>query len=180
MFKRSSFAVAALLCVAVGCGEEKTEDLGGMRSQSLSKQDNNYIRDIAQGNMTEIQSSQVALQSSNNPAVKAFAQHMVTDHNTDATTMMSVVSAKGAKAPTMLDTDHKDMVQSLNGKSGADFDKAYVDLQVKAHEATINVDQDEADNGNDPDLKSAAAGLLPQLKEHLMAAQKLQANMSGM
>ncbi len=179
MIKRT-LAVAAVLCLAAGCGEQKTEDLGGMRSQTLSKQDNNYLRDIAQGNLTEIQSSQMALQSSSNPAVKEFAQEMITDHNTAGTTVGSVAMSKGAKLPTMLDTDHKDMVDALDGKTGDDFDRAYVAMQIKAHQATINVDEDEANNGNDGDLKSTAAGLLPTLKHHLMMAQKLQSNMMGM
>ena len=180
MFKRSTVAVAAVLFLAAGCGSQTTEQLGGMRSPSLSEQDNDYLRDIAQGNLTEIQSSQMALQDSSSPAVKDFAQQMINDHETATTTVGSVARSKGAKLPTLLDTDHKDMVDSLSGKTGADFDKAYVALQVKAHQATINVDQTEADNGGDADLKSTAAALLPILKQHLVMAQKLQSNMMGM
>ena len=179
MLKRTLAAVT-VLCLVAGCGEESTEKLGGMPSQTLSSQDNNYLRDITVSNLTEIQSSQMALQMSSNPQVKDFAQQMITDHTTAGTRVAAVASSKGATVPKMLDDKHKDMVDTLQGKSGTDFDKAYVDLQVKAHQATINLDQDEADNGNDPDIKSTAAGLLPTLKEHLNMAQRLQSNMMGM
>ena len=114
--------------------------------------------------MTEIQSSQMALQQSSNPRVKEFAQTMINDHTSAATSVMSVAKSKDVVPPMTLDTAHKDMVKTLDGKSGSDFDKAYLDLQVKAHEMTINLDQKEADNGNDPDVKNLATTLLPTLK----------------
>jgi putative membrane protein len=179
MLKRT-LAVAAALCLVAGCGMEKTEDLGGMRSPTLSEQDNGFIRDITMGNLTEIQSSQMALQMSSSQPVKDFAQHMINDHTMANNTIDTLAKSKGAAVPKMLDSDHKNMVDGLKGKSGSDFDKAYVSLQIKAHQEAINVDQAEADNGNDGDLKSAANGLLPQLRMHLDEAQKLQSGMNGM
>ncbi len=174
-------AAAAVLCIAVGCDSQTTESLGGSRGPSLTKQDNDYFRDITESNLTEIQSSQMALQMSSSPQVKEFAQKMINDHQTAGTQVAAVAKTKDVTPPTMLDGSHKDMAASLNGKSGADFDKAYVDLQVKSHEATINIDQDEADNGNDGDVKNLANTLLPTLQQHLMMAKKLQSgNMSGM
>ena len=178
MYKRT-LAMTAVLCLAAGCGMEKTEQLGGMRSSTLSDQDNGFIRDITEGNLTEIQSSQMALQQASSPQVKEFAQMMISDHTMAGSQIETVAKSKGAGVPKMLDSDHKDMVDGLKGKTGADFDKAYVTLQVKAHQEAVNVDQAEADNGNDGDLKSAANGLLPQLKGHLDKILALQSNMSG-
>ena len=179
MLKRSLTA-AAILCLAAGCGMESTEKLGGMASPNLSSQDNTYFRNITMGNLTEIQSSQMALQMAKGSQVKEFAQQMINDHDTATTQVEAVARSKGVTLPKMLDTDHKDMVSALDGKSGDDFDKAYMELQVKAHQSTINVDQDEADNGNDADVKSLAAGLLPVLKGHLQMAQQIQTRMMGM
>lgn len=179
MLKRT-LATAAALCMAVGCAAEKTEDLGGMRSATLSSQDNAFIRDLSMGNMTEIQSSQMALQATNNPQVRQMAQNMITDHQAAASSVESIAGAKGARVPTQLDSAHKDMVEALRGKSGDDFDKAYVKLQAKAHEEAINVDQAEADNGTDPDLKATANQLLPVLKKHMTMVHELDAKMSGM
>jgi putative membrane protein len=179
MLKRS-LALAAVLCVAAGCGSESTEQLGGMASPQLSSQDNTFFRNITEGNLTEIQSSHLALQMAKSPDVKDFAQQMISDHQTAATQVDAIAKSKGAVLPKMLDGSHKDMVDALNGKSGDDFDKAYIDLQIKAHQETINLDQDEADNGTDPDVKSTAAGLLPILKHHLNMAQQIQTKMMGM
>ena len=178
MLKRT-LSAAAVLCLAVGCASESDAQLGGKDSSTLSKTDNTYFRGITEGNLTEIQSSQMALQQSSNPRVKEFAQTMINDHTSAGTSVMSIAQSKNVVPPTMLDSSHKEMVQTLDGKSGADFDKAYLDLQVKAHQATINLDQDEADNGNDPDVKNLATTLLPTLKGHLSMAKKLQSDMMG-
>ena len=176
MLKRT-LAAAAVLCLAAGCGSQTTEQLGGMPSSTLSGQDNTYFRNITEGNLTEIRSSQMALQSAGSPQVKTFAQKMIADHTSAETQVAAVAQTKGVKLPTMLDEKHKDLVASLDGKSGTDFDKAYLDLQVKAHQATINENTDEANNGNDADVKSLAITLSPVLKEHLEMAEKLQNGM---
>ena len=179
MLKRS-LAVAVVLCVAAGCASESTEQLGGVASPQLSSQDNTFFRNITEANLTEIQSSQMALQSAKSPDVKGFAQQMISDHETAAAQLDAVAKSKGVQLPKMLDDSHKDMVDGLNGKTGDDFDKAYIEMQIKAHQEAINLDQDEADNGTDPDVKSTAAGLLPTLKHHLNMAQQIQTKMMGM
>ena len=79
MTKRFIAATAAL-CLAAGCASQSTEELGGQKSATLSKMDNMYFRDAAQSDMTEIQTSDMALQTSTNDQVKQFAQHMRNQH----------------------------------------------------------------------------------------------------
>jgi putative membrane protein len=178
MFKRS-LAMSAALCLAVGCGEQSTESLGGSRSPTLSKMDNDYFRDIAESNMTEIQTSQMAENVSKNTAVLEFAQMMINDHTSAGSAVEACAGSKGAGLPKMLDDEHKELIKTLDGKTGADFDKAYMALQIKAQEMTINVDQAEADNGNDTDVKALAHSLLPTLKAHLSRAKKVQTALMG-
>jgi putative membrane protein len=67
----------------------------------------------------------------------------------------------------------------LELRSAKSFDQAYANNQVKAHEATIALFEEEAANGKDADLKKFAADTLPKLKHHLDEAKKLAAAHGG-
>ena len=59
-------------------------------------------------------------------------------------------------------------------KKGRDFDEKYVDLMVKAHKDAVAKLRDEAEDGNDPEIKTWAAGKVPILQRHLEHAQNIQ------
>jgi len=57
--------------------------------------------------------------------------------------------------------------------SGANFDKSYVESQLKAHEKTENLLEKEISSGQDADAKAFAQSVLPTIKEHLQAVRTL-------
>jgi putative membrane protein len=125
-------------------------------------------------NMTEIDTSKLALSRSDNIQVKTFAQHMIDDHSKAGQELSDLAMAKGVILPAEIDSKDQKVIDELSSKSGQQFDRAYAELQVTAHKEAIAVDQDEADNGIDPDTKAMAAKLLDTLKMHLSMAQQLQ------
>jgi putative membrane protein len=171
--------IASLLLLVGGCGQSM-QDLGGSPSTTLADGDNNYFKTISLSNMTEIDSSKLALTQSQNADVKQFAQHMIDDHTNAANQVAALAAQKGVVLPTQLDSMHQSLIDDLTSKSGSDFDKAYIDLQVKAHNQTIAADQSEANNGLDPQVKQLANSLLDTLKMHLSMAEKLQSGTGGM
>ncbi len=174
-----NICMAGLLGLAVGCGSSM-QDLGGKPSTNLTDSDNNFFKTITVANETEIQTSQAALMQSQNQSVKDFAQHMIDDHRMAEGKVGAVAAAKGVALPNQLDATHQSMLDDLKSKSAADFDKAYADVQVKAHQETIAADKDEADNGSDSQVKALAGQLLDTLQMHLSMAQKLQNSLGGM
>jgi putative membrane protein len=62
--------------------------------------------------------------------------------------------------------------RKLMEKSGADFDKAYINLMVDEHESAVDLFQDGADDGN-PQVQAFAAKYLPKLRQHLEQAEQL-------
>jgi putative membrane protein len=63
------------------------------------------------------------------------------------------------------------LYKKLQGMSGSDFDKAYMEAMVKDHQKDIDEFQREADSGKDADVKSFASETLPTLREHLQMAK---------
>ena len=66
--------------------------------------------------------------------VKKFAEKMVTDHTKANEGLEKMASWKSLKVPHTLDADRKAKLEMLNKKSGAKFDRAYVQVQVTGHE----------------------------------------------
>ncbi|UVE68298.1 DUF4142 domain-containing protein [Burkholderia pyrrocinia] len=120
----------------------------------------------------ERQASQLALDRSSNPDVKAFARRIVDDHARIAGELRQLGAQKGVPVQTRMLVDPA--VTALRTKDGHAFDTAYVALAgPSAHEAAIRLYEAEARNGRDPQLRAFAARALPALRAHLAAARQL-------
>jgi putative membrane protein len=99
---------------------------------------------------------------------------MVKDHQKTTAELKKLVDSGQAKLPTVLDSDHQQMLDELKEKTGKDFDQSYDQIQVKAHEDAVALFEAYAREGDNADLKKWAAATLPHLKQHLKMAQKLK------
>jgi putative membrane protein len=68
-----------------------------------------FVTRAANGNMFEIQSSQAALEKTQNDQVRQFAQKMVQDHTGAGDRLKQ--AAQGQTVPTELDQQHSQMLQ---------------------------------------------------------------------
>jgi putative membrane protein len=62
--------------------------------------------------------------------------------------------------------------------SGEAFDRAYARDMVKDHQNDIAAFQQEASNGQDPQIKSFASDTLPTLQDHLKMAREMMHTVS--
>ncbi len=131
-----------------------------------------FVKKAALDGMTEVEAGKVALSKSQNPEIRSFAQRMVADHGKANAELATIAKAKGLPAPKELDAEHKEMLNSLSGKSGKDFDVAYAEHMNMDHSKAIALFESAA-GSNDPDLAQFAKKTLPTLKEHKALAQKL-------
>jgi putative membrane protein len=132
-----------------------------------------FLKQTAVGNQFEIDSSKLALSKSNSTDVKAFATQMVNDHSTAGAAFKKAVSDAKLKEPSTSDDKHDALLKDLRAKSGADFDKAYVDAQKQGHVETVALFEAYAKGGDNPRIKQFAQDLLPKLREHLDHVRKL-------
>jgi putative membrane protein len=109
--------------------------------------------------------------------VKEFGQMMVTDHTRANTELKAVASAKNLTVSPSPMEKHQKHIDELKTKKGAEFDKAYVEMMVDDHKEDIGKFEDEANKGNDAEVKAFAAKTLPVLKKHLEHIQKIQDGM---
>jgi len=144
-------------------------------SNTAVVQDNFWTKAATSG-LAEVELGKLAAQKAQNPEVKKFAQMMVADHTKANDELKALATKKSVMIPTVLDSSHQSLLQKLQGLSGADFDKAYVEGQVDDHETAVDLMEDNADN-SDADIKAFAAKTLPVVQSHLKMIQGIQGKM---
>jgi putative membrane protein len=133
-----------------------------------------FVDDASAKGLAEIQTSQLALQKSQSDDIQKFAQMMIDDHtaaNKKLADIANGLQVKMASETELMDRAKKMILEYREGS----FDKAYVNNQVKAHEDTIKLFQDEAKTSQTPELTAFVKETLPKLQAHLDAAKALQA-----
>ncbi len=127
------------------------------------------------GNTFEVEESKLALKQASSPKVKVFARMMIGDHTKAEKMLQGAAKSAGAPVEMTLDAPHQAMVDALKGKSGADFDKAYLADQVQAHTETAALLGDYQQGGDNTTLKGWAKKTLPTVNLHLKKVEALAA-----
>jgi putative membrane protein len=124
-------------------------------AKAQTDDDKKFLATAAQSDVNEIKLSQLAEQKATNPAVKAFAHKMVVEHTKMSASMKPFADSWGVTPPADFDTDHQQEYDKLNGLSGADFDKEYIDQMVTDHAKALDAFTSEAKDTKDAKFRMA-------------------------
>jgi putative membrane protein len=173
-------ACAAFLAFGPSSGnaQDKT-DKTAKKGANISKGDMRSMQKMAQADMAEIAAGKVAAEKASNPEVKKYGQHMVDEHSKMLDEGSKLAQAKGMKPPAAPEKKQQDALKKLQGLSGEDFDRQYVQQMVKDHQDALKLAEKTAKDAKDPELKAHAQKGAPHIKEHLAMARKLQEGMSS-
>lgn len=133
-----------------------------------------YVRMAAASDLFEIQSSQLALSRAQTPAVRQYAQMLLTHHTQTTQQLMAAASAAGLPPMTpQLMPMQVAMMQRLQAASGAEFDRVFVADQIPAHEMALALHSNYAMSGDTPALRQVAATARPIVEQHLVQARQM-------
>ena len=138
-----------------------------------------FAREASLGGMAEVDAARLAARKARNPAVKDFANMMVTDHAKANDQLSAAVSANALRTSMTPDKDHKVMLDQLEKTSGEAFDVLYIRGQVAEHQKAAQLYEWVIDNGEDPRLTRYAMDTLPVVMRHLELAKGIQSQLTG-
>ncbi|WP_282347201.1 DUF4142 domain-containing protein [Pseudomonas sp. PS01301] len=138
-----------------------------------------FVEDASAKGVAEVEAGKLALEKGTAADVKTFADMMVKDHTAANQKLKALADKKNIDVSDDAELLDKAKAMILELRSAKSFDQAYANNQVKAHEATIEIFEDEIKNGKDAELKAFATETLPKLKAHLVEAKKLAAAHGG-
>jgi putative membrane protein len=128
---------------------------------------------------------ELAKANARSSAVKGFAQTMITDHG--AVNKQAVQLAQRLKV-TPQDNDMSRQLQqgadearaSLESKSGAEFDGAYMQREVEYHQAVLDaLDKALIPSAQNAELKALLEGVRPEFVAHLERAKQIQSSLGN-
>lgn len=165
----SAFRATACLLVVAGATVAHADDV---------KKPADFLGSAVQDGRAEIESCQLALRKSSNPAVQAFARRMITDHTSLDTKIESLAKRKGFNLPGGISITQEATQAALKPLTGHAFDKVFMEHNVSDHKDDIKQFSDEAQHGSDRDVRVLAASAKPILQEHLNLSEETRAKIN--
>ena len=179
----STFLTLATVAMLWGCGSKSTEttdttdfadstneavadSVAGDSASAALGDDAEFAVEAANGGMAEVALSKIAEEKATDPKVKAFAKQMVTDHTKANKELKALASAKNITLPSAPNEEKQKAAADLGGKSGSDFDKAYISQMKKDHDKTVKLFEDAQKEVKDAELKAFIDKTLPVIKAH--------------
>jgi putative membrane protein len=148
---------------------------GQPATSSLDRSDQQFLQTAASANSAEIQMGKIAQQNSSDPRIRQIGSDLVKDHTKANQELQHLAASKGLSLTFQPTSGQQREIQSLQQKRGDDFNKAFLNRNVKDHQKTIALFQKQSQKGQDPDVKAWANKMLPGLNEHLNMANNPQA-----
>lgn len=175
--------LSALLIVATGCNAQDAQekDLRIANAENavavqVSQADRRFLQLAIDSSAKEIQFSQRALDKGERAQVKQFAEQMIQEHGETNRELMGLNEALlGEQGPPYkrASSKVKREVEQLARLGGAEFDRRYMAIMIKDHRDAVDLYTQQAERGDNPQLKAFAKKALPNLERHLKMAEEI-------
>ena len=129
---------------------------------------------VADAGLMEVELGRLAWTKASSSEVKSFAQLMVDDHTKANNELKALAQQKNITLPIAMSNERQKKVENFAEKTGSEFDREYIDLMVREHKEAIDEFEDQAEEGNDAELKSWASSKVSTLRHHLQEAERIQ------
>ncbi|MGZ4961533.1 MAG: DUF4142 domain-containing protein [Limisphaerales bacterium] len=131
-----------------------------------------FIKTAYQENLFEVKAGQAAQQKAQNQQTKDFAQSLVQDHQQAIDQLKKLADQKNVQVSEQLSAPRQRMLDELSSLSGADFDKRFMNQQIRMHRRAIALYQQAAQSNTDSEVKQFAQQNVAGLQHHLQMAQQ--------
>jgi putative membrane protein len=191
-----------VLGVIVGCGGEEEQQTAGIEygadtvgaaatgttaapAASGAVTDPQIADIVVAANEVDIRAGELARTKGTNPQVGEFAQRMITDHtavNEQASQLVQRLGVTPEPNPTsrQLRASGEQNRSHLQGLSGADFDRAYMEHEVEYHQQVLDaIDNTLIPNAQNPELRALLEQTRPAVEAHLQHAKEIQSSLGG-
>lgn len=140
---------------------------------TIEAADRSFVTTAVSSGLLEVEASRLAVERSEHPQLRAFAQRMVDEHSKANDELRELANEAGlTDVPVATMGKYNAMLEKLRALKGADFEHEYAaQMGVAAHTESVALFEQAAKGATNLQLKEFAARLLPQLRDHLRQAQ---------
>lgn len=137
----------------------------------------------AAADSSEIAEGRLAERKATNPAVKAFAREMVTDHQAMLKSGKSFATSNKITPDTtksdvtgLMKDAHDELTDLTNKAAGKDWDGAFMDKEIDGHKAVLDKLQGFEKSTTNTKLKDMLNKAVGKVQSHLTKAQDIKDN----
>jgi putative membrane protein len=193
---KSGLAVVAMtgLGLAAGCSSQDADETDAAAMDSIpaatapapsaTLTDAQILAIVVAANSADSAAGEMAQEKGTDPEVKSFGATMVKDHGAlnkqgSDWAASAGVTPEESDASRDLTTNASNAATELQGKSGAEFDKAYIDHEVEMHQTVLDaLDQQLIPSAQNPDLKNLLTQARGGIQSHLDMAKSIQTRLN--
>jgi len=142
--------------------------------------DEQILKIVDLANTAEVDQAKIAQGKAKNARVRKFAQTMI-NHHGDAKQKGAKLTKKLAVTPadstqsSQLTSDSSNAMSTLKNTAAADFDRAYIELQIQEHTKVLQtIDNELVPNAKNDELKALLTEIRPKVEAHLAEAKDIQ------
>jgi predicted outer membrane protein len=188
MFVRNLIAAAALVAVPMialhaqvpvpGADSNRTRTWGknpvpSPQAGSEAVNDSSFVRQALTGNLLEVRLGRLAESKASSPAVKQFAQRMITDHTNMQNQWAALAARNRLQAKPALDPAQDQDARQLAQLSGTEFDRAYMSQMVQEHRKDLDEFRRVGTTADAPEVRELATTGVATIQQHLTMAQQV-------
>ncbi len=136
-------------------------------------------------NTAEVEQGTLAQSKAKDARVKKFAAMMIVDHSqakkqqADLIQRLGITAIETKKSAALAEESNRTL-ESLRGLSRNEFDRAYIDVQVDAHQKVLDsFDNELIPNAKNAEFKAALVEFRPRVEAHLSEAQDIQQSLAS-
>ena len=194
----STLLLAGGLAACGGGGRDETADAAGSATAgdttamnetaaapaAPALSDANIFALLDHANQADSAAGAVAAKKATNPDVKQYARMMMADHHKlrqqgeDLAKKLNVTPQPPADDPVTALAQQE--MQALEAaEKGAEFDRVYIQEEIKAHQAVLDLAEQSHQAAGNAELKTMIEQARPLIETHLKQAQEIEKKLGG-
>lgn len=168
-----------IVAQAGGAGQGDRGRATASGKAALSAADQNFIEEAATASLLEVHLGELAEENGGSDQVRRFGRRMVQEHGQANARLAQVVAPMGVALPKELDPRQRNQFARMQRLRGHEFDRAYLQAVIHAHEDEVARFRKQADASGNADLRQFASTTLPTLQGHLSVARDIEKTMQA-
>jgi len=145
-----------------------------LAAQPSQGADERYLIQAHRDHLAEIEAGRAAQEKGRTPAVRAQGRRLVTDHGRLDAEVQKVAQLLDVTLPAEPTRLRRAQLRRVTGRTGADFDKAWVAYEIRTHRDSLSDAEKEVADGSSPYVQVLAKQAVPVLRAHLAMLEEIR------
>jgi len=150
-----------------------------MPSMNVSNVDRAFLIKNAQGSVSDLAHGEAGTERASTNELRQFAIQIVEDHSRLNMQLYQLAQKKGLALPVVMEDKDRDELQTLVQKQGTDFDRAFLQAEVRINTEDVRDGDKELSVTQDPDVRQVVQQYRDTEGVMLARAQAYLAHMGG-